>query len=124
MNNLIGIGGIVYGLGFYTLVQSGVLNIPLNWPQIGVAVIGGIVLLIWNNYSYLTSFKLPKIESKGKIYKPDSPELKDFDCLIHLRGRVLEIGSPEGLESLNKLNSILFINEKSNIPIAVNSKSK
>ncbi len=43
-----------------------------------------------------------------KIYQPTEYEIKDYECLIHLRNRVNMSGNAEGVEACNKLNQVMF----------------
>lgn len=109
-NNLAGSALASYGVG--AVVYSQVVAFdpsPRWWLQAGVALLGGFSILVFNNYSKLkwpTFSVKPPVETK--IFTPEQYEQKDFECLVHLRNRVVQANSTEGIETIEKLNSIIF----------------
>ena len=79
--------------------------------SIGGALLGVIGLAI-PGYDYVKWFKMPgfnfKAADKDARMSPKMIEKHDFDCLVHLRNRVIESGDEEGIKLISELNSVIF----------------
>lgn len=103
----------IKGLG---LVAVGLGYLAINFLPVIVARIRN-----FNFSSFLPNVKLkrvpdmPKETSQEKatasdvnIFVPQNFEIKDLECLVHLRNRCAKAGSVEGLEACEKLNAVIF----------------
>lgn len=106
MGNVLGFGIVLYG--GYLLSLSKVGEVDFNKGLL--ALIGGIVYLLWANAeqlkNYLPTFK-PKVTPEQVFIPADYPK-KDFECLYHLKMRVTQANSKEGIDTCSKLNDIIF----------------
>lgn len=61
------------------------------------------------NFSLLIPLFHRAPQSGGEqIFTPQVFENKDFECLVHLRDRVVALGDAEGIAVCGKLNDIIF----------------
>lgn len=71
---------------------------------------GGLGYILYSNFSKITSL-FSKGETKSpsaRVFMPEDFEEQDFRCLVHLRNRVTEADSQEGIDACEKLNGIVF----------------
>lgn len=109
VQNLIAVGLLVFGGYLFYNGQSGITPVDL---MKALSSIGGAGYLLYSgNKDYvstlLSSAKQPRVEAEN-VFQPKDYEVMDLNCLIHLRNRVIEAGSQEGLETCAKLNDIVF----------------
>lgn len=113
MQNLLFLALLVFGVGLFGYGQMNDGSSIKELITAVVAAVGGGGGLVYNNGSALLSmFKWPtgkaKRPRKSAIFSPQDYELEDQRCLVHLRERLEEAGSTEGVELCSKLNSIVF----------------
>lgn len=116
MNNvLLPLGLIAYGI--YMVATGGVAGHDyMFWVKVASAIVGGLYILISNNIDKIKLPSLPSLPNIGmSVHKvsvknllPTELESKDYECVVHLRNRLLLAKSDEGLETLAKLDAILF----------------
>ena len=83
---------------------------------VSAALLGviGLVIPAWSsmgsvNLSWITGlFNRFRKTDEERPMSPKIIEKHDFDCLIHLRNRVLTAKSDEGLKLISDLNSVIF----------------
>lgn len=68
---------------------------------------GGGGGLLYNNFSWLLS-KLKSTKVASKLFKPADHELRDFECLVHLRKRFEQAENKEGVAACSLLNCLVF----------------
>lgn len=84
------------------------------WAKLGVSFLIGFVMLVISNYDYVLKYVsktklLSSTQSDDDKLEEESPnEYYDLTCLLHLRSRVTDLGSQEGVEIVTRLNTILF----------------
>lgn len=71
------------------------------------AIVGGLGYLVYTNGSTIKNWFVNRKPS-DRVFSPADYEEQDFKCLIHLRNRVTEAGSVEGVQTCAKLNEIIF----------------
>lgn len=95
------------GWGGYMLYNT--QNLASTQEQImyivALVVSGGYLLM--NNSGSIKSLLKSRPKS-ARVFSPEDFESQDFSCLIHLRNRVTEANSVDGVETVEKLNSIIF----------------
>lgn len=96
---LLALSGLSLGYWFFTKE----FNPDLMWW--GRTVVAGVAGAGGLGYELLKG-KLNK--GSEQVFRPKSFEQQDFDCLIHLRNRVTEANDQAGIETVQKLNSIIF----------------
>jgi hypothetical protein len=116
MNNfLLPLGLISYGV--YMVATGGVAGHDyMFWIKSAASVFGGLYILVTNNLDKIKSLKLPSLPQTVKNVSsvniksllPTDLENKDNECIVHLRNRLLLANSEEGLETLAKLDGIMF----------------
>lgn len=116
MNNLfLPLGFMAYGI--YMLITSGVVGHDyVFWIKVIAAIGGGLYLIISNNLDKFKDIFAKKSTNIGmsshdvsvKNLLPTDLESKDYECIVHLRNRLLLAKSDEGLETLAKLDAIMF----------------
>lgn len=117
MNSLIlPLGFITYGT--YMLVTSGVYGHDyVFWTKILASIGGGLYLIVSNNLDTIKNLVTRKVSTNIGISShdvsvknllPTELESKDYECIVHLRNRLLLAKSDEGLETLAKLDAIMF----------------
>ena len=110
MNNLIGVGLLVYCVSMLTYSY----NIAGFSPNIKfilqstISGIGGLLLLLYENRKALLSL-FSESHDTNEIDNKKASRLQDVQALSYLRKRVKGAGSAKGLEILIELNSILFV---------------
>ena len=109
IQNLIAAGLLAFGGYLFYNGQSGITPVDL---MKAISSIGGAGYLLYSgNKDYISTLlnpvKQPRVESEN-VFQPKDYEVMDLNCLIHLRNRVIEAGSQEGLETCAKLNDIVF----------------
>lgn len=105
MNLIVSICVLVYGIGSIIASQLGYISAsPQTWIQSFIAIAGGLYFSIKYGYPYIGNI-LTK-ESVPISLMPTKTEADDLECLIHLRNRL--VGHKEGLETVAKLNGIMF----------------
>lgn len=119
VQNLISVGLLAFGGYVFYSGQSGMTPIDLAK---GVSSVGGAIYLLYsgNKDNLSTMFnpfinrpKPPQVTPSENVFQPKDYEIMDLNCLIHLRNRVIEAGSQEGLDTCAKLNDIVFsLNKK------------
>ena len=91
----------------------------LFWVKLGVSFVLGLFMLIFSNYKYVLDYlqKVNFVKSSPVVEKVDADkteqekqvdEYYDLRCLLHLRSRVTELSSEEGVQIVTRLNTILF----------------
>lgn len=111
---------LVSGYGVYYLYEGNQVGMTPVEAMKGVAIIAiGLYYVIKLNYSFIISLidgfknKQSKVtvditQPLPTVYIPVDYEKKDFECLAHLRRRVTLAHSKDGMETLAKLNDIIF----------------
>lgn len=110
MQNLIGMAllGFAAFLGY-----RGDFNAQI-YAQMLVGGLGGGYLLVSENLEKLkglfTMFWNKKVSKIEEIAIPlaQDKSVRDFQCLNYLRDRCLEVNSPEALDMIVQINTILF----------------
>jgi hypothetical protein len=116
MNNVfLPLGFMAYGI--YMLITSGVVGHDyVFWIKVIASIGGGLYLIISNNLDKFKDIFAKKSTNIGmsshdvsvKNLLPTDLESKDYECIVHLRNRLLLAKSDEGLETLAKLDAIMF----------------
>ena len=74
-----------------------------------LALVIGVGYLVWNNLgSVKTMFSGTSKPKSARVFFPEDFEEQDFKCLVHLRNRVVEAGSVDGVATCEKLSQIVF----------------
>lgn len=125
MNKLIGLAAALFGIAsfIYPYVNAQLVVDGRYTARTWIAIIGGLAIL---GYEYRHLVNLKKItekiknnkenkkedpvliKEKDKMNGPSENEQRDFECLIHLRNRLVETGNDEGFELIKSLNSVMF----------------
>jgi len=122
MDTIIGLLLLLAGvcLAGYNYYFVGFDNIePMAIIQILVAVGGGLIVIAPTILRKIKNFKLPDIdldinkddEMEELEFNFDPKSKMDFACLHYLKDRAVELKSPEALELVIKLNTLLFSEE-------------
>lgn len=107
-----------YGAYMFYTGQTGDGLTPMDLLKSGGAVSGGAAYLAYNNWNRIlalvSGFKKQSettsvvVNEKDAIFVPKSFEQRDFECLVHLRNRVVQAKSEEGIKVCAELNRIIF----------------
>lgn len=106
------------GYGIFMLLSSGLTgHNPVFWVKVVASVGGGLYLIVSNNLEAIkslatrkgtTNIGMSSHDVSVKNLLPTDLESKDYECIVHLRNRLLLAKSDEGLETLAKLDAIMF----------------
>lgn len=114
IQNLAALSVAAYGVYLFVSGQYGDGLTPNDLIKSGVASFGGLGYLAFNNlgsvagwFKSLGTIKLSP-DPTNSVYEPLTAEQKDFECLVHLRNRVVQAGSEEGVKVCAELNRIIF----------------
>lgn len=67
----------------------------------------GVLYLVSSNLDSIKSI-FSRAPTSERVFFPAEFEKRDLECLIHLRNRLTEAGCEEGVETCEKLNTIVF----------------
>jgi hypothetical protein len=109
MNTTNAIAGVllVGGLGYGAYLQQGEGADGTDTLKVGLAVITGLIVLVWNNFDKIKGLFRTRIPSE-QVFFPKDFRTRDLDAINHLQLRCAKFGSQEGLDVCAKLNSIMF----------------
>lgn len=113
MKNLFYIAAMVYSVAAFIYAHQTEMTISNNWIfQTAIIGLGGLYLLVSNNASAIASFKLPSFSSanpeKNLIYTPKTYEERDLECLLHIKNRLIQAKSSEGIKIWKNLANIMI----------------
>lgn len=119
LSNIVSVGLAGYG-GFLVWQSQNSLSQADGVKGVSAVVVGVLCLAYANKDKFLEYWKArPKSQ---KVFSPEDFEEQDFRCLIHLRNRVTEANCPEGIETCEKLNSIIFsLHARERVKVVQNS---
>lgn len=108
----------IYGGYLFYTGQVGDGLTPMDLVKSGGSVATGVGYLVYNNWASLRGL-VGNIKGKVNtvvdakteedvVFTPKSFEQRDFECLVHLRNRVVQAKSDEGIKVCAELNRIIF----------------
>lgn len=112
-NNIVAVVLLILSGGYFGYTQYNDIDLTVQTiAQMGIGGIGGLFLLIKENFGIIKSLFTKRVQavnvSENRIFAPENFELKDLECLVHLRNRAKEFNDKEALDAVNKLHSRMF----------------
>lgn len=118
MANILGFAIVAYGGYLLSLSKMG----DVDFNKGVIALVGGVIYLLWANADKFKKY-IPTVTTKEtKVFVPVDHTTKDFECLYHLKMRVMDAGNKEGIETCSKLNDIIFTLDNAKPAIVVEKK--